>query len=107
MTGALVLTVSYVTLQLERTGFVLLAVARHDRALHHTRLRIFVWIPVAGNLWSIGALRPLEWRLPLWGIALTTEYLSASLSVRAPGLGKSTADDWDISGAHIAERSAL
>ena len=103
----LVFAVSYVTLQLGRTGFMLLAVARHDRALHRTHLRIFVWLAAAGALWILGALLPLEWRLPLWGVALAIEYLSAGFGFRVPGLGKATADDWDLSGPHIAERSAL
>jgi len=103
----LVFAVSYVTLQLGRTGFMLLAVARHDRALHRTHLRIFVWLAAAGALWILSVLLPLEWRLPLWGVALAIEYLSAGLGFRVPGLGKATADDWDLSGPHIAERSAL
>jgi low temperature requirement protein LtrA len=102
-----VFALSYVTLQLGRTAFTLLAVARHDRALHRTHLRILVWLSVAGVFWILGALLPLEFRLPLWGIALAIEYLSAGLGFRVPGMGKATADDWDISGPHIAERSAL
>jgi len=103
----LVFAVSYVTLQLGRTGFMLLAAARHDRALHRTHLRILVWLTVAGVFWILGAVLPLEFRLPLWAVALALEYLSAGLGFGVPGMGRATADDWDISGPHIAERSAL
>ncbi len=103
----LVFALSYVTLQLGRTVFMLLALAPHDRDLHRTHLRILVWLTVAGVFWILGAVLPLEFRLPLWGIALAVEYLSAGLGFRVPGLGKATAEDWDISGPHIAERSAL
>ncbi len=103
----LIFALSYVTLQLGRTGFMLLAVARHDRALHRTHLRIFVWLFGAGIFWILGAALPLGFRLPLWGIALAVEYVSAGAGFRVPGMGRSTAADWDISGPHIAERSAL
>lgn len=103
----LVFAASYVALQLGRTAFMLLALARHDRALYRTHLRILVWLTVAGVLWILGAVLPLEFRLPLWSLALAIEYLSAGLGFGVPGMGKATADDWDISGPHIAERSAL
>jgi low temperature requirement protein LtrA len=103
----LVFAIAYVTLQLGRTGFMVLALARHDRALFFTFVRMLVWLTVAAVFWILGALLPLEFRLPLWGIALGIEYLSASVGFRVPGMGKATADDWDLSGPHIAERSAL
>ncbi|TFD82478.1 low temperature requirement protein A [Cryobacterium psychrophilum] len=104
---ALVFALAYVTLQLGRTGFMVLALARHDRALHRTFVRMLVWLSVAGVFWVLGALLPFEFRLPLWGVALAIEYLSASLGFRVPGMGRSTTDDWEVSGPHIAERSAL
>lgn len=103
----LVFASAYVVLQLGRTVFMLFAVARHDRELHHTFVRILVWLMVAGAFWIVGALLPLEYRLPLWLAALAIEYLSASLGFVVPGLGRSGIESWDLSGPHIAERSAL
>jgi len=103
----LVFAIAYVSLQLGRTAFMVLALARHDRALHRTFVRMLVWLSVAAVFWILGALLPLGFRLPLWVLALAIEYLSASLGFRVPGMGKAAVDDWDLSGPHIAERSAL
>ncbi|WP_166804893.1 low temperature requirement protein A [Cryobacterium sp. Sr8] len=103
----IVFAIAYVSLQLGRTVFMVLALARHDRALHQTFLRMLAWLSVAAVFWIVGALLPLEFRLPFWIAALAIEYLSASLGFRVPGTGKAGVDDWDLSGPHIAERSAL
>ncbi|MDJ0377206.1 low temperature requirement protein A [Cryobacterium sp. PH31-L1] len=103
----LVFAVAYVVLQLGRTVFMVLALARHDPALHATFLRILLWLSVASVFWIVGGLMPLSVRLPAWLIALAIEYGSASLGFRIPGLKAPGVDDWDVSGPHIAERSAL
>ena len=103
----LVFAIAYVVLQLGRTTFMLLAVARHDRELHRTFVRILVWLIVAGTFWIAGGLLPVEYRLPLWLAALAIEYVSAGLGFRVPGLGRTGVESWDLSGPHIAERSAL
>ncbi|MDJ0348321.1 low temperature requirement protein A [Cryobacterium sp. PH29-G1] len=102
-----VFAITYVSLQLGRTVFMLAAVARHDRDLFRTHLRILVWLSVAGIFWILGGFLAIEWRLPFWALALAIEYLSAGFGFRVPGLGRAAADDWDISGPHIAERGAL
>ena len=103
----LIFAIAYVALQLGRTVFMVLALARHDPALHATFLRILLWLSAAGAFWIVGALLPLTYRLPAWLIALAIEYGSASLGFRVPGLKAPGVDDWDVSGPHIAERSAL
>lgn len=103
----LVFALAYVALQIGRTGFMLLAVARHNRDLHRSYVRIMIWLVVAGVFWIAGAVLPLEFRLAAWVVALVIEYASASLDFRVPGLGRSGIESWDLSGPHIAERSAL
>lgn len=103
----LVFALSYVALQLGRTAFMVVALARHDAELHRNFVRVLIWLSVAGVFWIVGALLPLEFRLPVWIAALAVEYISASLGFRVPGLGASSVDSWDLSGPHIAERSAL
>ncbi|MBX0301614.1 low temperature requirement protein A [Cryobacterium sp. 1639] len=103
----LVFALAYTVLQLGRTVFMLLAVARHDAELRRTFVRILAWLALASVFWIVGALLPLQYRLPLWLIALAIEYLSAGVGFRVPGLGASGIDHWDLSGPHIAERSAL
>ncbi|MBB5642839.1 low temperature requirement protein A [Cryobacterium roopkundense] len=103
----IIFAAAYVSVQLGRTVFMLLAVVRHDPVLHRTFVRILIWLSVASIFWIVGAFLPPEPRLLLWAIALGIELLSAGLGFRVPGLGRSGVEDWDLSGPHIAERSAL
>ncbi|MBC7443166.1 MAG: low temperature requirement protein A [Ramlibacter sp.] len=103
----IVFALAYVTLQLGRTAFMALAVARHDAGLFRTFVRIFLWLAVAGVFWVVGGLLPPGYRLVLWSVALGIEFLSASLGFPVPGLGRSRPGNAELSGAHIAERSAL
>ncbi|MCU1637692.1 MAG: Low temperature requirement protein LtrA [Microbacteriaceae bacterium] len=103
----LVFAVAYVGLQLGRTVFMVLAVARHDDELRRNFVRVLIWLSVAGIFWILGAVLPLEFRLPIWVLALAIEYVSAALGFRVPGMNSSSVSDWEVSGPHIAERSAL
>ncbi|TFC54588.1 low temperature requirement protein A [Cryobacterium sp. TMB3-1-2] len=103
----IVFALAYSVLQLGRTAFMVLAVARHDAELRRTFVRILIWLALSSVFWIVGALLPLQYRLPLWLIALAIEYLSAGVGFRVPGLGASGIDQWNLSGPHIAERSAL
>ena len=103
----IVFAVAYVTLQLGRTAFMALALARHDRALFRAFVRIFVWLAAAGVFWILGALLPADYRVLLWATALGIEFVSATLGFPVPGLGRATPGDAELSGPHIAERSAL
>ncbi|TFD31483.1 low temperature requirement protein A [Cryobacterium cryoconiti] len=102
-----IFAVAYVVLQLGRTAFMALALARHDRGLHRSFVRIFVWLAVAGSFWIAGGLLPADYRLLLWAIALGIEFVSASAGFPVPGLGRAAPGDAELSGPHIAERSAL
>jgi len=57
--------------------------------------------------WIGGAFTDGQWRFALWALALAIEYVSPSLGFWTPGLGRSTTGDWDVEGAHIAERCGL
>ncbi len=103
----IVFAIAYVTLQLGRTVFMLLAVARHDQKLHANFTRVLIWLAAAGVFWIAGALLPLQFRLPLWLAALGIEYLSANIGFRVPRMARIELDDWGLSGTHLAERSAL
>lgn len=103
----LVFAIAYVVLQLGRTVFMIAAVARHDRQLALDFTKVLVWLVAASAFWVVGAVLPLEYRVPLWIAAIVIEYLSAAVGFRVPGFARSRVGDWDISGEHIAERSAL
>ncbi|MCB1451279.1 MAG: low temperature requirement protein A [Nitratireductor sp.] len=70
-------------------------------------LRIAIWLAFSGAFWIAGGLANHEGRTILWLIALLIEYASPALFFWVPVIGKSTIEDWDISGTHMAERCAL
>ncbi|UTS89361.1 low temperature requirement protein A [Rhizobium anhuiense] len=98
---------AYVTMQVGRSLFTTYAMTRVDRANTLNFVRITTWLVVAGVFWIAGGLLEHEARLIAWVIALTIEYIGPAAGFAVPGLGRSTARDWDVSGAHMAERCAL
>lgn len=98
---------AYVTMQVGRSLFTTYAMTRVDRANTMNFVRITTWLVVAGVFWIAGGLLEHEARLIAWVIALTIEYIGPAAGFAVPGLGRSTARDWDVSGAHMAERCAL
>lgn len=104
---AWVFAIAYVALQLGRTGFIVYATWRHDREVALDFTCVFVWTAAGSVLWIVGALLPLPGQLPFWAAALGLEYLGTSLGFPVPGIGRVHLGRWDLSGTHIAERSAL
>lgn len=98
---------AYVFMQVGRSLFTVYALKDVSPANHRNFLRITSWLVLSGILWIAGALMEGEVRVGLWLLALVIEYLAPALGFRVPGLGKSTVADWDVSGAHLAERCAL
>jgi len=105
--GGIVFAVSYVALQFVRTVLVVWAAWGHHEARVRNFLRIGFYFALSAPLWIAGALAEPNMRLLFWTAALAVEYAAPSLSFLTPGLGRSTATDWDISGAHMAERCGL
>ncbi len=58
-------------------------------------------------LWITGAVLPLALQLPFWAAALGLELIGTVLGYPVPGLGRVKIASWDVSGPHIAERTAL
>ncbi|MBX4953366.1 hypothetical protein HJA95_28140 [Rhizobium binae] len=98
---------AYVAMQVGRSLFTTYAMTRVDRANTLNFTRITVWLAVAGVFWIAGGLLEHEARLITWMIALAIEYAGPAAGFAVPGLGRSVPSDWDVSGAHIAERCAL
>ncbi len=69
--------------------------------------RIAVWLSLAGVFWIAGGLAQGETRLGLWAVALGIEVISPALYFWVPGLGRSSLQDWNVDGGHMAERCAL
>jgi low temperature requirement protein LtrA len=104
---ALPFALAYVFMQLGRTGFMLWVLRLHDAANFRNFTRIFLWFTAAAPFWIAGAFADSTARLWIWAIALAIEYISPIAAFWVPGLGRSNTTDWEIEGAHIAERCAL
>lgn len=98
---------AYVAMQVGRSLFMAYAVKGASSLHYRNFIRISVWLMVSGVFWISGGLLEHEARLGAWLVAIAIEYAGPAAGFFVPGLGKSTAADWDVSGAHMAERCAL
>ena len=99
---------AYVSIQVGRTLYTAWAKGEWAKGGSLNLTRATIYFLAATPLWIAGGLDPDPERRLLWWIAaLVVEYSGPSMFFRVPGLGRSTADDWDISGEHMAERAAL
>jgi len=98
---------AYVLMQVGRSVFTAYAVRQSSHSNYLNFTRISIWLAVSGVFWIAGGLLEHEARLIAWVIALAIEYAGPASGFFVPGLGKSSTADWDVSGAHMAERCAL
>lgn len=96
---------AFVLMQVGRTAFALWAMWGTHQQRNFTR--ILAWLSFSGLFWLAGGVQEGEARLSLWAVALAIEYASPIAAFWTPGLGRSTTQDWNISGEHMAERAGL
>lgn len=104
---ALAFAASYVFIQVGRTLFFLWAIRAEAPARRRNFHRILAWLSTAGVLWIAGALIGYPWRYACWIGALAIEVAGPALLFRVPGLGRSSTEEWDVDGGHLAERCGL
>ena len=104
---SLLFAVTYVLMQVGRSLFAVYALRGHSPVHYLNFLRITCWLSCSAVFWLAGAFAGGEAQLFLWIAAIVIEYLSPALGFQVPGLGRSKVDDWDVLGAHMAERCAL
>ena len=105
---ALVFAVTYCVLQLGRNLFMVWAMAKDSPSGSRNLLRIAIWFVWSAPLWLAGALAATRLaQFAWWSAALAIEYTGPFVFFRVPGLGRSSAADWNISGSHMAERASL
>ncbi len=97
---------AYVSFQVGRSLFFLWAV-RGNAPMVRNFQRILTWLLVEAVFWISGAFADGSLRFGLWLIATTLEFIAPAAFFWVPGLGRSSLADWDIDGAHLAERCAL
>jgi low temperature requirement protein LtrA len=98
---------AYAFMQVGRTLFFLWAIRGSERARVRNFQRILVWLLLSAVFWIDGGFAQGDARLAWWTTALLIEVVAALAYFWVPGLGRSSTTDWDISGAHLAERCAL
>ncbi|NLS05079.1 hypothetical protein HGP14_17175 [Rhizobium sp. P32RR-XVIII] len=103
----LLFAAAYVLMQVGRSLFTVYAMKGSGGSNYVNFVRITTWLAVAGVFWITGGLLEHEARLMVWAFALLIEYMGPATGFFVPGSGRSTAADWDVSGAHMAERCAL
>jgi low temperature requirement protein LtrA len=104
----LVFALAYVAMQLLRSLFLVWALLRHAEAAQaRTFERVSVWFAVSGCLWIGGALAESDVRILLWALALVVDVTVPWAGYWVPGMGRSSAREWDIEGEHLAERCGL
>jgi low temperature requirement protein LtrA len=103
---AVLFAASYVALQVGRNAAAAwLLTRRHP--LRDVFERLVVWSAASGVLWLAGAALDSDQRLALWFPALMLELAAPAAGYWLPGRGRAATTDWDIEGAHFAERCQL
>jgi low temperature requirement protein LtrA len=103
----LLFALSFAAMQIGRTLFFLWAVRRESIRHRRNFQRILVWYSIASACWIVGGLNTHDARFAWWALALVIESLGPVALYWVPGLGASRTEDWDVEGAHLAERCAL
>lgn len=98
---------AYCAMQIGRSLYMIWAGWAAYPARARNFLRIIFWSLLSLPLWIAGAVAQPEPRLLFWAAALAVDYAGPFAFFRTPGLGRSSGADWDIAGAHMAERCAL
>ena len=98
----LVIGVSYAAVQIGRNLFAVYA-TRHE-ALERNFQRYFVWSLVGGLLAILGGLAQGHLREVVWALVVAIDLFSAAVGFYVPGLGRTATREWNIDGAHAAER---
>jgi low temperature requirement protein LtrA len=102
----LLFAIPFVALQVGRFVFAVMA-TRDEPGLHRNFQRILAWRGVSGLLWLAGGLASASLRPIFWVTAVAVDSSGPACGFITPGLGRSTTRDWNISGAHMAERCEL
>jgi len=103
----LAFTVSYVALQLVRSGFMVAAFPRGDR-MRRNFAQLLAWSAIAGAVWIVGGTAlDGDARLVAWGAAVVLEVAAPVHNFRLPRIGGTGTAGWSLVGSHLAERSSL
>src|SRR3546814_345463 len=99
---------AYVAIQVGRTAYTAWAKGEWQAGASRNMTRATIYFILSAPLWIAGGLDddPIR-RLIWWAAVLAVEYSGPLLFFAIPALGRSTPQEWNISGSHMAERCAL
>ena len=104
----LAFALAYASIQVGRTFYTAWAREGFPGGTSTNMARAGFYFVASAILWIIGGLDPDPMRRLLWwAVALGIEYSGPFTFFYVPGIGRSTPDEWQISGAHMAERCGL
>lgn len=95
----------YVTIQVGRSMFLAIGCGSNRQAKNFWR--ITSWMFFAAPFWIAGGLAEGDTRLALWLIAIAVDVAGPPMRFATPWSGRSSFEEWDISGEHMAERAQL
>jgi low temperature requirement protein LtrA len=99
---------AYVIIQVGRSLFMVWALHHGgDHQQRDTFRRATLWFCASGLLWIGGAFAEADLRIVLWAVALVIDLAVPWAGFWFPGLGRSSAREWNIEGEHLAERCGL
>ena len=102
----LIFACAFAAIQVGRGLFTLWAVRAHE-VLRRNFQRISIWALVGAALWITGGMLEGQARLIVWLVAVAAEFAAPACYFWVPGLGRSHTADWEVEGAHLAERVGL
>ncbi len=98
---------AFAFIQIGRTLFIVWATKDRLPVNHKSFVLILVWLIISGIFWLVGGLLDAHGRFLSWSAAVGIEFFAPMIGFWVPGIGKTGPRDWDISGAHMAERCGL
>jgi low temperature requirement protein LtrA len=100
--GGLLIGCAYAVMQIGRSAFAIWALP--GTALRRNFQRILCWCVLSGALAVAGGLAGGDAREWLWLAAVGVDLAGGAAGFWTPGLGRSSTQEWDIEGGHLAER---
>jgi low temperature requirement protein LtrA len=105
---ALGFAAAYLAMQLGRSIFVAVSYAlAGDRVNALNLARISLWFCLSGPFWIAGAIIGGDAQLAWWAVAIAIDLAGPILRYWVPVLRTTPIESWQVSGAHMAERSGL
>jgi low temperature requirement protein LtrA len=102
----LLFAAGYVATQVVRVAFSVIAFSGYP-AQQRNFQRILFWVLTSGLLWTAGGFATGVARETFWVAAVVVDIVAPAVGFYTPGMGRSSTQDWNIAGEHLAERCEL